>query len=78
MKAWAEARSQFYWLAALVAWPAAVWCVFELLLRAATGYGEGTLNTMTVGFCAVATIVATNWRRAALASSTVDEQSSRV
>jgi len=78
MKPWTESRSRFYWLAALVAWPAAVWCVFELLLRAATGYGAGTLNTVTVGFCAVATIVATNWRRAALASSTVDEQSPRI
>ena len=66
MKAWTTARSQFYWLTALVAWPAFVWCVFELLLRAATGYGEGTLSTVTIGVCAVATIVATNWRRAAL------------
>ena len=69
MKAWTTARSQFYWLTALVAWPAFVWCVFELLLRAATGYGEGTLSTVTIGVCAVATIVATNWRRTALAAA---------
>jgi len=68
VKAWTAARSQFYWLTALVAWPAVVWCAFELLLRAATGYGEGALNTAAIGTCAVATIIATNWRRATLRS----------
>ncbi|MGH2632674.1 MAG: hypothetical protein ACRDG3_04620 [Tepidiformaceae bacterium] len=69
MNAWTAMRSQVYWLTALVAWPAAVWCTVELLLRAATGYGEGTLNTVTIGLCAVATLVATNWRRGALAGA---------
>ena len=62
-------RDRAYWLVALVAWPALVWCVIEAALRLASGYSAGTLQLALTGACAAGTIVAVRMRRAALVAT---------
>lgn len=51
-------RSRAYFLFELVAWPAAVWCAGELLVRAATGATNGIGSASLTGGCAGLTVVA--------------------
>lgn len=67
-------RDRAYWLVALVAWPALVWCVIEAALRLASGYSAGALQLALTGACAAGTIVAVRMRRAALAPATARER----
>jgi hypothetical protein len=60
-------RTHAYFLFELVAWPAAVWCAVEVLLRAVTGATAGMGSTGLTGVCAVLTIVAVRWRSRQLA-----------
>lgn len=60
-------RDRLYWLAALLAWPAAVWCAAELGLRGMSGYSEGWLDVSVTFASATGTIVAVHLRRQALA-----------
>lgn len=59
-------RDRLYWLAALLAWPAAVWCAAELSLRGISGYSQGWLDVSVTFACATGTIVAVRLRRQAL------------
>lgn len=52
-----------YWLFALVAWPAAVWGVVELGLRAVSGDGDGAGWSVLLTGAAIATIALSGWRR---------------
>lgn len=61
-------RGQAYWLFALVAWPAAVWGVVELGLRALSGYGNGLGWSLVITLAAVGTIVVSGWRQRELSS----------
>lgn len=56
-------RDRAYWLFALVAWPAAVWGVVELGLRALSGYGDGIGWSLLVTSAAVGTILVSGRRR---------------
>lgn len=67
-------RDRAYWLVALVAWPALVWCVIEAALRLASGYSAGALQLALTGACGAGTIVAVRMRRAALAPATARER----
>ncbi len=62
-------RDRSYWLAELVAWPAAVWGGIELLLRLAAGYPAGAPQAALVTACAVLTIYLARTRRGMLAAS---------
>jgi hypothetical protein len=55
-------RTRAYFLFELVAWPAAVWCAAELLLRAATGETGGSVGAALTGTCAVLTVFACRLR----------------
>lgn len=68
-------RARAYFLFELVAWPAAVWCGAELVLRAATGETGGIGGAGLTGMCAALTIVAARWRSRELALAGVDERS---
>lgn len=57
-------RPQAYRLFEIVAWPAAVWCGVELLLRGATGDFSGAAATALTGAMAGLTIAACRWRTA--------------
>ena len=64
-------RDRAYWMAALVAWPAFVWCVVEAALRVASGYSAGATQLALTAGCAAATIVAVRMRRAALVATPI-------
>lgn len=66
-------RARGYELFALVAWPAAIWGVVELGLRAASGSLAGVFDTAALTVCAFGTIAAARWRRRALAEADVRE-----
>ncbi|HML98048.1 MAG TPA: hypothetical protein PKD75_06170 [Tepidiformaceae bacterium] len=55
-------RPRAYFLFELVAWPAALWCGTELVLRVATGDTGGLGSAGLTGACAALTIVAARWR----------------
>lgn len=57
-------KVQVYRLFEIVAWPAAAWCAFELLLRTATGDLAGAGPTALTGCMAAITIVLCRWRTA--------------
>ena len=59
-------RAQAYWFFALVAWPAAVWGVVEIVLRVAAGEMGGIGDTVLLTTAAVATIAACGWRQRGL------------
>ena len=67
-------RDRAYWMAALVAWPALVWCVVEAALRVASGYSAGATQLALIAGCAAATIVAVRMRRTALAPAMARER----
>lgn len=60
-------RTRAYFLFELVAWPAAVWCGVELVLRAATGATAGIGSVGLTGGCAVLTVFACRVRTMQLA-----------
>jgi len=62
-------RDRAYWLFALVAWPAAVWGVVELGLRAMSGYGDGIGESLLLTVAAAGTILVTGWRRRELSAA---------
>ena len=55
-------RLTAYSLFEIVAWPAAVWCVLELALRAGTRTYDGAAATAATGALAALTIVACRMR----------------
>lgn len=57
-----------YHLFEIVAWPAAVWCAVELVLRGASGGHAGMAMPTITGLCAGFTIVACRLRSAQLAA----------
>ena len=67
-------RARAYFLFELVAWPAAVWCGAELVLRAATGETGGIRGAGLTGMCAALTIVAARWRSRQLGLARVNNQ----
>lgn len=64
-------RDRFYWLAALVAWPALAWCLAEAGLRVASGYSAGATQLALTAACAAGTIVAVHVRRTSLAPAPI-------
>lgn len=64
-------RQRAYFLFELVAWPAAVWCVTELVLRVATGETGGIGSAGLTGTFAALTIVSVRWRSRQLAPAAV-------
>lgn len=69
-------RPRAYFLFELVAWPAAVWCGAELVLRTATGEASGIGGTGLTGMCAALTIGAARWRSRQLGLAQVNNQRS--
>ncbi len=63
-------RIQAYRLFEIVAWPAAVWCAIELLLRGMTGETADMSMTAITGACAALTIVACRARNRSLEEAT--------
>ncbi len=51
-------RQQAYRLFEIVAWPAAAWCGFEVVVRAAAGPGDGLAASALLGLLAAGTIAA--------------------
>lgn len=64
-------RQRSYWLFELVAWPAAVWCAAESVIRLGTGATDGLAATALLGACAAGTIVASRTRQAMIAPQPV-------
>ncbi len=59
-------RDRSYWLAELVAWPAAMWGGIEFLLRLAAGYPAGAPGAGLITACAILTIYLARTRRGML------------
>lgn len=55
-------RAGAYFLFEIVAWPAAIWCGMELVLRVAMGETAGIDSAGLTGACAALTIVSVRWR----------------
>lgn len=60
-------RDHAYRVFEIVAWPAAVWCAFELVLRVSASDFEGISATAITGACAVLTIAGARIRSRQLA-----------
>lgn len=62
-------RLQAYRVFEIVAWPAAVWCGLELVLRTVTANYQGISITAITGLCAALTIAAGRLRSRQLATA---------
>lgn len=60
-------RQQAYHLFEIAAWPAAVWCAAEVVLRGVTGARDGIAASAMLGLMAAGTIVACRLRTRQLA-----------
>ena len=60
-------RDHAYGIFEIMAWPAAVWCASELVLRTLVREPAGLARTAVIGAMAATTIVCCRWRRGSLA-----------